>query len=168
MGMYGVRLGSTTDYYIMEAEAMDTGCCLLCEEASEGCLCPECKCSRCLWYKWELIPQPCALAHLFKKGYTYDQATDLFLIDGQSKVTIFHLLEELRRTARDDRQPSPKLNYCYPVLKRYMDVYASEVPLEDPDRNVLLLLDPFYEGEEELMREVDMLIEERRVKGLID
>jgi len=28
----------------------DTGCCLYCSNAEEGCLCYECKCKKCYWY----------------------------------------------------------------------------------------------------------------------
>ena len=28
----------------------EDGCCLTCEDAEEGCLCFECKCTKCVWY----------------------------------------------------------------------------------------------------------------------
>jgi len=34
------------DYYEFE----DPGCCLICEDAEPGCLCYDCKCSKCCWY----------------------------------------------------------------------------------------------------------------------
>jgi hypothetical protein len=34
------------DYFELE----DPGCCLICEDAEPGCLCYECKCSKCCWY----------------------------------------------------------------------------------------------------------------------
>lgn len=39
-----------TDYY----KESDKGCCLLCDNAKEGCLCLACKCKKCEWY----IPKP--------------------------------------------------------------------------------------------------------------
>ena len=34
------------DYYELD----DPGCCLICEDAFEGCMCYNCKCSKCEWY----------------------------------------------------------------------------------------------------------------------
>jgi len=34
------------DYYAID----DPGCCLVCDYASPGCLCYDCKCSKCEWY----------------------------------------------------------------------------------------------------------------------
>lgn len=36
-----------TDYYDKK------GCCLVCNEAKEGCLCYECKCRNCYWYEYD-------------------------------------------------------------------------------------------------------------------
>ena len=35
------------DYYECE---LDEGCCLKCSESYDGCLCFECKCTKCYWY----------------------------------------------------------------------------------------------------------------------
>lgn len=35
------------DYYDSEED----GCCLNCENAKDGCLCFECKCTKCYWYR---------------------------------------------------------------------------------------------------------------------
>ncbi len=34
------------DYYELD----DLGCCLICEDGYEGCLCLKCKCTKCDWY----------------------------------------------------------------------------------------------------------------------
>lgn len=39
-----------TDYYEEAVESNEYGCCLVCEEAEEGCLCRTCKCKKCYWY----------------------------------------------------------------------------------------------------------------------
>jgi len=36
------------DYY--EICRFGEGCCLKCPNAEEGCLCPECRCTKCFWY----------------------------------------------------------------------------------------------------------------------
>lgn len=37
-------------YYDLCFEGDEEGCCLLCPEQEEGCLCFECKCTKCYWY----------------------------------------------------------------------------------------------------------------------
>jgi len=39
-----------TDWYHICGMGQENGCCLLCDDAEEGCLCYDCKCSDCLWY----------------------------------------------------------------------------------------------------------------------
>jgi len=36
------------DYYLNE---YDTGCCLNCSKSHDGCLCFDCKCAKCYWYR---------------------------------------------------------------------------------------------------------------------
>lgn len=38
------------DYYTLTKVGEENGCCLLCEDAEEGCLCYDCKCKKCYWY----------------------------------------------------------------------------------------------------------------------
>lgn len=42
----GKKTDSCTDYY----SEKDSGCCLICENSEPGCLCYECKCTKCYWY----------------------------------------------------------------------------------------------------------------------
>jgi len=39
-------MGVVADYHELE----DWGCCLICEDGYEGCICYNCKCSKCKWY----------------------------------------------------------------------------------------------------------------------
>ena len=43
------------DYYEIysEGEPGIHGCCLLCDDAKPGCLCYDCKCSKCCWYEFD-------------------------------------------------------------------------------------------------------------------
>ncbi len=51
-----------TDYY----ENGDGGCCLHCEDAAPGCMCYDCKCSKCFWYS----------KHPYESGGSCDIADD--------------------------------------------------------------------------------------------
>ena len=44
------------DYYALD----DLGCCLICPDAYDGCLCYNCKCKKCDWYDDSGIGRPCS------------------------------------------------------------------------------------------------------------
>ena len=37
-------------YFDYSQNDINTGCCLHCDDAEEGCLCIKCKCKKCYWY----------------------------------------------------------------------------------------------------------------------
>jgi len=39
------------DYYELEKQGKEFGCCIHCQDGYEGCWCDECKCKECFWYK---------------------------------------------------------------------------------------------------------------------
>lgn len=41
------------DFYELCLEGYEGGCCLVCPEAHEGCLCYECKCRKCYCYTYD-------------------------------------------------------------------------------------------------------------------
>lgn len=45
----------------------DEGCCLICEDAEDGCLCYNCKCTRCFNYTPQEYGGICDLAYEFKQ-----------------------------------------------------------------------------------------------------
>ena len=56
---------SCIDYYD-EYIGMDIhGCCLICPDAEDGCLCYDCKCTKCYWYEPE--EGYCELVDYFKQ-----------------------------------------------------------------------------------------------------
>lgn len=59
-----------TDYYELD----DEGCCLVCEDSEEGCLCYNCKCSKCYWYSDSMdgYGGPCDLAAEFRGESEYN------------------------------------------------------------------------------------------------
>ena len=56
------------DYYEECLGSYDgKGCCLLCDEAEPGCLCYECKCTKCFWYEDIGGEGYCTLAESWKE-----------------------------------------------------------------------------------------------------
>ena len=39
------------DYYEKQQTGATIGCCLLCKKQAIGCLCYDCKCTKCFWYR---------------------------------------------------------------------------------------------------------------------
>jgi len=39
------------DWYDETHQSYESGCCLICDSAEEGCLCFNCKCRKCFWYE---------------------------------------------------------------------------------------------------------------------
>lgn len=40
------------DYFELYSEGEEShGCCLLCPDSKPGCLCYDCKCTKCYWYE---------------------------------------------------------------------------------------------------------------------
>ena len=57
-------------------EQDDEGCCLICEKAEEGCLCFDCKCSKCYWYDNEAKyfgGRACEKVYDFKRRYRFQK-----------------------------------------------------------------------------------------------
>lgn len=56
------------DYYV---EEYDSGCCLKCSDSYEGCLCFDCKCTKCYWYitpeEWNGENGKCGKVDVLKK-----------------------------------------------------------------------------------------------------
>jgi len=41
------------DYFEEYSEDEICGCCLCCPKAEDGCLCTDCKCTKCYWYEFD-------------------------------------------------------------------------------------------------------------------
>ena len=55
------------DYYEEYLGSDERGCCLLCPDAEPGCLCYDCKCTKCYWYDSDDIDGHCELADQLKE-----------------------------------------------------------------------------------------------------
>lgn len=65
----------------------EDGCCLSCDEKEEGCLCYDCKCTKCYWYA---SPQECQ----DEKGHCEKKSKRNDWIDNYSKNIKAKRLEE--------------------------------------------------------------------------
>lgn len=77
------------DYYELD----DPGCCLICEDAYDGCLCFNCKCSKCSMYS-ENDPES---ESIDENGKRYCVLTYTFSYDNQ-KLSTFKVHEISNRT----------------------------------------------------------------------
>lgn len=74
----------TEDYYAFCEETGERGCCLLCDEAEDGCLCYDCKCTKCEHYDEE---EKCTIARRAEENSS-DNLNLLISIAPQRWITI--------------------------------------------------------------------------------
>ncbi len=120
------------DFFDYSENDINTGCCLYCENAKEGCLCIECKCKKCYWYSPPENPDE-------EKGKC--DKVEILKEEGKSKVKKWYeeqskkeyekgrLLEKENQIKLGKIKEENKIPFCY-TCQKCLREFVSEKELK--------------------------------------